>query len=89
MTEFKTEGQKLFEVNKENDTSAASSAGEKTDSDQTGSSDQDNKQTDNKDGATDDTNLVNNSHWKKYFNNAKPKYFSKTFLPTGRPHNKK
>jgi len=64
MTQFKTEGQPLFEKeNKENDNSSDSSS-EKTDIDQSGSSDQ-NKDSDvNKDGDKS-TNFADHPRWKQ------------------------
>ena len=54
-TQFKTEGQLAFPVaNEENGNSAASSAGEKTNADQTGSPDQNNQQGQNQSGGADD-----------------------------------
>lgn len=63
MTQFKSEGQKPFGENKENDNSAASSAGEQTNIDQTGASDQDKNQTENKDGGED--NFADHPRWKE------------------------
>ena len=62
-TQFKTEGQPAFPVeNKENDNSSDSSTGKETNIDQTGSSDQDNKGTENKNG---DENLADHPRWKE------------------------
>lgn len=59
-TQFKVEGQPLTE-NKENDNSSSSSEGEETNANQTGTSDQDNKGTENKDGA----GLADHPRWKE------------------------
>lgn len=64
MTQIQHEGQKPFEQDTENDNSADSST-ETNETDQTGSSDQDNKQTDKKDGGTDKDNFDNHPRWKE------------------------
>lgn len=67
MTQFKTEGQPAFPVaNEENENSAASSAGEETNIDQTGASDQDNKKTDDENGGENkDGNFADHPRWKE------------------------
>ena len=63
-TDFKTEEQSAFPVEKkENDNSSDSSTGEKTDIDQTGSSDQDNKSDADKNGGAD--NFADHPRWKE------------------------
>lgn len=65
MTQFRQEGQPAFNAeNKENDNSAASSAGEQTNIDTTGSSDQNKNQTENK-GVGTDENFASHPRWKE------------------------
>lgn len=65
MTQIPTEGQPAFPVkDTENDNSADSST-DKTNIDQTDSSDQDKTQTDNKNGDADKDNLDNHPRWKE------------------------
>lgn len=62
-TQFKVEGQPVFPMSKENDNSSASSTGEETNINQTGSSNQDNKGTENKNGGVD--NFADHPRWKE------------------------
>lgn len=65
-TQFKTEGQPAFPVaNEENGNSAASSAGEKTNADQTGSADQNNQQQQNQNGGEQNKGFADDPRWKE------------------------
>lgn len=65
-TQFRTEGQPAFPIeNKENANSAASSAGEQTNVDQTQSQGGDQTQAQKKDGGVDDTNFADHPRWKE------------------------
>ncbi len=73
MTQLRTEGEKAFPVEiKENDNSSAPSAGEETGNDQTGSSGQDDKQTKEKAGDTE--NFAEHPRWKEREDDWKSRY---------------